>query len=82
MFHYLELAKGVKHFKEEGGRKIMCEAVEKYGDRRGEESRLDERSETIRHMLGKGKSSEEIADLCGYDLKFVRQVEESMAQTV
>jgi predicted thioesterase len=76
--YYPELAKGVKHFKEEGGRKIMCEAVERYA----ENSRIDERSETIKHMLEKGKSSEEIADLCGYDLKFVRQVEESMAQTV
>jgi DNA-binding CsgD family transcriptional regulator len=56
----------------------MSEAVEKYA----QNSRMDERSETIKHMLGKGKSSEEIADLCGYDLKFVRQVEESMAQTV
>ena len=28
--YYPELAEGVKHFKEEGGRKIMCEAVEKY----------------------------------------------------
>jgi hypothetical protein len=33
-------------------------------------------------MLAKGKSSEEIADLCGFDLKFVQQVEESMMQTV
>jgi hypothetical protein len=33
--------------KEEGGRKIMCEAVEKYVERCGEESRLDERSETV-----------------------------------
>jgi DNA-binding NarL/FixJ family response regulator len=76
----------MKHFKEEGGRKIMCEAVEKYAksyaEQYAENSRMDERSETIKHMLGKGKSSEEIADLCGYDLKFVRQVEESMAQTV
>ncbi len=30
--YYSELAKGVKHFKEEEGRKLMCEAVEKYGD--------------------------------------------------
>ena len=30
--YYPELAKGVKHFKEEGGRKIMCEAVERYAD--------------------------------------------------
>ena len=29
--YYPELEKGVKHFKEEkGGRKAMCEAVEKY----------------------------------------------------
>jgi DNA-binding CsgD family transcriptional regulator len=34
---------------------------------------------TIKHMLGNGKSSEEIADLCGYDLKFVQQIEERMA---
>ena len=31
--YYPELAKGVKHFKgEEGGRKAMCEAVEKYAE--------------------------------------------------
>lgn len=31
--YYPELAKGVKHFKEEeGGRKVMCEAVEKYAE--------------------------------------------------
>jgi hypothetical protein len=80
--YYQELAKGVKHFKEEGGRKIMCEAVEKYAERYAVKYAENERSETIRHMLGKGKSSEEIADLCGYDLKFVQQIEESMAQTV
>ncbi len=28
--HYAELAKGVKHFKEEGGRARMCKAVEEY----------------------------------------------------
>ena len=32
--YYFELAKGVKHFKEEGGRKAMCEAVEKYAKKR------------------------------------------------
>jgi hypothetical protein len=75
---YPELAKGVKHFKEEGGRKIMCEAVEKYA----KNAVVDDRSETVKRMLTKGKSSEEIADLCGFDLKFVQQVEESMMQTV
>lgn len=29
---YPELAKGVKHFKEEGSRKIMCKAIEEYGN--------------------------------------------------
>ena len=31
-----------RHFEEEGGRKRMCEAVEKYGDRRAESARLNE----------------------------------------
>ncbi len=45
--YYPELAKGVKHFKEEGGRKIMCEAVEKYGDRRA----LDKQIEMIKNLM-------------------------------
>ncbi len=45
--YYSELAKGVKHFKEEGGRKIMCEAVEKYGDRRA----LDKQIEMIKNLM-------------------------------
>ena len=35
--YYPELAKGVKHFKEEGGRERMCEAVEKYAKDYAEE---------------------------------------------
>ncbi len=35
--YYPELAKSVKHFKEEeGGRKVMCEAVERYAERYAE----------------------------------------------
>ncbi len=45
--YYPELAKGVKHFKEEGGRKIMCEAVEKYGDKRV----LDKQIEMIKNLM-------------------------------
>jgi len=45
--YYPELAKGVKHFKEEGGRKIMCEAVERYGDRRA----LDKQIEMIKNLM-------------------------------
>lgn len=35
--HYKELADGVKHFKEEGGRKMVCEAVEEYAKKKAEE---------------------------------------------
>jgi len=35
--YYPELAKGVKHFKEEeGGRKATCEAVERYAEKNNE----------------------------------------------
>jgi hypothetical protein len=33
-------------------------------------------------MLERGKTPEEISDFCGYELKFVKQVEESLMQTV
>lgn len=45
--YYPELAKGLTHFKEEGGRKIMCEAVEKYGDKRV----LDKQIEMIKNLM-------------------------------
>lgn len=35
IIHLTEMAKSVKHFKEEeGGRKVMCEAVERYAERK------------------------------------------------
>lgn len=37
MYHK-ELADGVKHFKEEGGRSVVCEAVEEYAKRKAEEA--------------------------------------------
>ncbi|MCM1201255.1 MAG: PD-(D/E)XK nuclease family transposase [Bacteroides fragilis] len=38
--YYSELAKGVKHFKEEeGGRRAMCEAVERYAEKKAVEER-------------------------------------------
>lgn len=49
---YPELAKGVNHFKEEkGGRKAMCEAVERYGDKRAENARLDNLLDSIKKMM-------------------------------
>ncbi len=55
--YYPELAKGVRHFKEEGGRKIMCEAVEKYADRKA----LDKQIELIKNLMESMKWSAEQA---------------------
>lgn len=54
--YYNELSSGVKHFKEtEGGRKLMCEAVEAYGNKRAEaaaeEKRLDTLFDTIKNLM-------------------------------
>ena len=38
---YKELADGVKHFKEEGGRGVMCEAVEKYARKKAMEAAIE-----------------------------------------
>ena len=59
--YYPELAKGVKHFKEEGGREKMCEAVEKYGDRRAESARLNNLLENVRNLMESMKWSAEQA---------------------
>ena len=52
---YPELAKGVKHFKEEGGRKVMCEAVEKYAKSYAEQyadrKALDKQTEMIQNLM-------------------------------
>lgn len=61
--YYPELAKGVKHFKEEGGRKIMCEAVEKYAqsyaekyaqsyaEKYAERKRIDALYEAVKNLM-------------------------------
>jgi len=42
----------VKHFKEEeGGRKIMCEAVEKYAESYAEKRALDKQIEMIKNLM-------------------------------
>ncbi len=50
--YYSELVKGMKHFKEEeGGRKIMCEAVEKYAESYAENVRLNSLLDSIKKMM-------------------------------
>ena len=45
-FYNSELEKAVCHFKqEEGGRRIMCEAVEEYAEERAAQSRVEGREE-------------------------------------
>lgn len=81
--YYEEIAKCVKHFKEEeGGRTEMSEMLEKYADKKAELAISDDRRKTVKRMLERGKTPEEISDFCGYELKFVKQVEESFMQTV
>lgn len=60
--YYSELAKGVKHFKEEeGGRKIMCEAVERYADRYADKKRIDTLYESVKNLMDSMKLSAEQA---------------------
>jgi hypothetical protein len=51
--------------------------------RRGREEGRDNVIEaTIKRMLFKGKTPEEISDLCGYDLSYVQKVEKNILQNV
>lgn len=67
--YYPELAKGVRHFKEEGGREKMCEAVEKYAKDYAEEYakqkaeivRLNSLLESIKNLMESMKWSAEQA---------------------
>lgn len=71
--YYPELARGVRHFKEEGGRKRMCEAVEKYAkeyaeeyakeyaEKKAENVRLNSLLETIKNLMDSMKWSAEQA---------------------
>jgi hypothetical protein len=84
--YYPELAKGVKHFKEEeGGRKIMCEAVERYAENYAEkcvkECKREERLNTICNMIQKNYSKEQILDI-GFTAEEYTQAEASMLATV
>jgi DNA-binding CsgD family transcriptional regulator len=60
----------------------MSEAVEKYAERYAVKYAEEERCKDIKRMLGRGKTPEEISEFCGYDLQFVKKVQESMIQTV
>jgi hypothetical protein len=63
---YGELSDGVKHFKEtEGGRKVMCKAVEEYGNMRAqvaaEAAAEEQQVELIKNLMDTMKLSLEQA---------------------
>lgn len=73
--YYQELAKGVKHFKEEGGRSVMCQAVEEYANKKAEE----EKNVIAVKMIKAGKYAlEEIANLTGLTLAEVQKLQKSV----
>ena len=47
-----------------------------------EEGREEERQETIRIMLEKGRTPEEIADFCDFDIEEIRTVENMIKERV
>lgn len=64
--NYKELADGVKHFKEEGGRKFMCEAVEKYAEKKAEEAAIKaEIKAGIAYNVDKERIITRVQDVCG-----------------
>jgi hypothetical protein len=56
----------------------MCDVAQRLEDR----GRAEGRTEDIERMLRKGKTPEEIADFCGYDLAEVQAVADAMLATV
>jgi hypothetical protein len=61
----------------------VCEKLVRKGVIIGlKEGRINVRIETIKNMISKGKTLEEISDWCGYDLDFVKEVAEGKLQTV
>jgi hypothetical protein len=54
--------------------------LETESERLRREGRTISETKTVKNMLKKGKTPEEIADLCGYDLDFVNQVAGSLTQ--
>lgn len=56
--------------------------LETESDKLRREGRTSAEAKTVKNMISKGKTPEEIADLCGYDLNFVNQVAESLTQSV
>lgn len=57
----------------------VCKGIEGYAEKYAEEYAERNLIKQIEGMLRRGKTAEEIADFCGFDLKEVKKVEEQMA---
>ena len=65
MYHK-ELAVSMKHFKEEGGRKVMCEAVEKYARQKAKEAAIEaEIKAGIAYNIDKIRIIKRVQEVCG-----------------
>lgn len=49
--YYEELKKSIKHFKEKGGRKVMCNVVKEYGDERAKASAFQTKIDNIKNLM-------------------------------
>ena len=64
-----------------GGTVIETES-EKLRREGREEGREGERRALIKRMLDKGKTPAEISEICGFDLSYIRRIEENVLETV
>ena len=73
--HYPELAEGVKHFKEEGGRELMCEAVEAYAAKKAEEAAKKAAEEAAKKAAEEAAIKTTIEDAVSYGIEKERILE-------
>ncbi len=74
---YDVLKKGMRHYKEtEGGREKVCKAIEAYGQKQ----RTEEKIETAKRMIARGKlEPDEIAEDTGLPLEKVLELKDKTA---
>lgn len=79
--HYKELADGVKHFKEEGGRKMVCEAVEEYAEKKAIEAAIEtEIKAGIAYNIDKEQVITRVHDVCGISKKEAEKIYNTYAK--
>ena len=77
--NYTELAKGVRHFKKEGGRKSMCEAVKKYGTEMAIQATIED---GIAYGLDKERIITRVCEKYGIEQEDAEMLYEEYAQNL